>query len=126
MGGSPLDKISASYFKFLSNPILPLLSQRPTPNSSPKFIFCPLLAFKPQHPLKSKEISITLLLLSSKPSTSLGSLYTPPKTTETIRPSSLWVKTGFFKGKGDFLLTLILKSLELACRLALTVPAPYL
>lgn len=84
-GGPHLTNISTSYFRFLSNPKLPLLSQSPTSNSSPKFIFY-LFSFKPQNPQKSKEVSITLLF-SPKPSISLGSPFTPPKITETICPS---------------------------------------
>ena len=38
-GGPHFTDISASYFPFLSSPILPLLSQSPSPNSSPKFTF---------------------------------------------------------------------------------------
>lgn len=90
-GGVPiLTDISASYFTFLSSRVTSMLSKA-NPNSSPKFIFYLLLNFKPQHPLKSKNVSIPLLL-SSKRTISLGSPYNPPKITETICPSPLLSK----------------------------------
>ena len=53
-GGSLFDKVSASYFRFLSNPMLPLLSQRPTPTPPPSSFSVSSYLSNPQHPLKSK------------------------------------------------------------------------
>lgn len=120
MGGPHFADTSAPSCPLLSSPILPLLSQSPTPNSSPKFMFQFLPSFQLQHPLKSKRAALTLLS-SSKVSIGLGSPTLLPRSQQHPGPPQLW--TGFCKRKGDFnsrfLLTLILKSLELACRRAL-------
>lgn len=71
-GGFPFDKYRGLFPTPTSRSFPPLRCLRVQLPSSPKFIFCFLLSFKLQHPLKSKKASI-ILLLPSMPSISLGS-----------------------------------------------------
>lgn len=129
-GGSPFDKCQCLLLQVPFQTCITSTLSKSNPHLLPQVHFQSPLIFQTPAPTEEQENFYNFIIYHLGQTSILVLLTLLPGSQKQSAPPPPRVKTGFFQGEGDFLtsflLTLILKSLELACRLSLCVPAPYL